>query len=207
MLLLFTSLLLCLLVSVLNGKWGVRCQVFFTIHAGLIFGQIGVERLHNFLNGSQHSFFGPNSSMSFVIAGVLMLILATTIVRTPIELDVELKPPLYLVAATSITGLIIGLIGFFWLFGIPLALRIWQEGYRESARYSRGGGNVVSFYHFLGLVLLLGILIPAIICTFKRRRLAILLAQRLIDPTPKKLHPGWVVLIIVLIYGLIDLFP
>lgn len=206
MILLFTSFLLCLLVSTLNGKWGVRCQVFFTIHAGLVFGQRGVERLHNVLNESQHSIFGPNSSMSFILAGILMLVVATTIVRTPIEQDAKLKRPLHFVAATSITGLIIGLIGFFWLFGIPLALRIWRAGSLVAARYSQGGGSVAGFYHFLGLIVLLGILIPAILCSFKRRRLALLLAHRLIEPSPRKLHPGWAVLIILLICGLIEQF-
>lgn len=207
LLLFLTPFLICLLVSALHGRWGVRCQACFMIYAGLLGGAVGLERLYSFLNGSPPVPSVPILPISLVIVGIMMFLFARSILRVPSKTDIMEGPFLALVSAMSIGGLIIALFTMFWFGGILLVRGICEMGIEASNRYSRGGGTVVCFYGFLAIVFLLAQIGGMIYCFGRRHYLTERMARRLVDPTPKRPHPLLTLLILLLFCGLLDIIP
>ena len=205
LLLFLTPFLICLLVSTLHGRWGVRCQACFMIYAGLLGGAVGLERLYLLLNGSPPVPSVPIFPISLVIVGIVMFLFARGILRVPGRMDIIEGPFLALVSAMSIGGLIIALFIMFWFGGILLARGIWEMGIEASNRYSRGGGIVVCFYGFLAIVFLLAQIGGMIYCLRRRHYLTERMARRLVDPAPKRPHPVWTLLGLFLFCGLLDI--
>lgn len=185
---------LWLLFSATSRRAGVLYRAYFNVYIGVY---SATALLFTLTSGGVYM-PGPGRAtslllFSFLVACVFIGVVGYLVSRS--GFPVRVSRGAAMVSSMGAVGIAVFWISVFLLLGGPLARFVREEGIREAAREIPGTGvsrRATAGFHSVLLPLLL--LLTGLINTLRVFSIRDRIAERLMDPDPKKLHAGYLLL-------------
>lgn len=184
---------LWLLVSATSRKRGVLFRAFFNVYIGVLAAATTVFILLASGPSGGTGRATPLLVFSFAIACVLVGVTGLILSGSGFPFRVSRRAAV--VSSMGAVGIALFWVAVFLLLGGPLSGFIREQGLREAAREIPGTGvsrRVTSDFYSLALPVLL--FLVALANTFRVRAMRNRIAEKLMDPEPRKLHTGYLLL-------------